>query len=592
MSLLPLLLVVALLSVATEGQRPGTGGQTCPLVATREGTVRGVVSHSASGRRFFSFLGIPYARPPLGPLRFQPPERHPGWSQTRDAARYGARCPQFDMFDNSTRQGSEDCLFVNVHTPRVPVESGEKRAGLPVMVYIHGGGFYFGAGDNVYLGPDYLMDENVVLVTFNYRLNVFGFFTTHDAAAPGNYGLLDQVMLLQWVRDNIGAFGGDPRSVTIFGQSAGGASVSLLMLSPLATGLFHRAITQSGAATALFAVNGRDNGLAALLATELNCTGATQAATVACLREVSTDQLLDVMAALQLDKDSFHPRVDIESERPLLPQDPHLLLTTGAFNQVPWLNGLTETEGALFLPVVLPNDQYAGGVMAGVPQLWTLFTGLDSIFPAKRGILDCGADLAAETDGVLEFYSANGTAGPPFGSRTLADVVSDRVFVVATSAEIQLASAHTPVYKYVFDHTGEGRLSFAELVNWTVVENVQWPVPELGTTHCDDLRYLFNVVGQPLEAPGSPAHTIIRFMVTLWTTFARTGRPSSDVLPMPEWPAFTEQNQLHMRLNSAPALGERLFEERVNFWQTVQVNEPWRHPVLKDCEQAKADAAR
>ena len=584
-----ILLCAALLAVTAQGLAAALTRQDRPVVATLEGSVRGVLSSSASGRLFYSFKGIRYARPPLGQLRFQPPQRHPGWQDVADGSHHGSRCPQFDLFDNSSRQGSEDCLFVNVHTPLLPAGDGSTGAGLPVMVYVHGGGFYFGAGDNAYLGPDYLMDEDVVLVTFNYRLNVFGFFTTHDAAAPGNYGLLDQVLLLRWVQDNIAAFGGDPNSVTVFGQSAGAASVSLLVLSPLAKGLFHHAISQSGSAAALFAVNGREKGLAEVVAQQLNCTNADVAAMVSCIREMSAEDLLDAMSALSLDKDSFHPRVDRESERPFLPEDPRTLLETGSFNLVPWLSGLTEQEGALFLPVVLPVEQYAAGVLAGVPELWSLFTGLSSVNPAERTILDCGADLAEETSRVLEFFSANGTAGPPFDLHTLASVVSDRVFVAATSEEIRLASLHAPVYKYVLDHRGAGRQSFADLVNWTVASNVAWPDPELGVTHCDDLLYLFSVEGRPLAPPGSPAHNMIRFMVSLWTSFARTGRPSSDVLPMPDWPIFTETSQRHMRLNSAPSVGERLLEERVDFWQTVRINEPWRHAVQTDCEQTKAD---
>ena len=246
--MLPVLLyVVLLLAAMTAGCVENDTGR--PLVATREGLVRGAIARSAAGRLFYSFKGIRYARAPVGSLRFQPPQRHPGWSGIADGLSHGSVCPQLDFLANFTLKGSEDCLFANVYTPRLPT-TPRSAGGLPVMVFIHDGGFTMGRGDADVYGPQYFMDEDVVLVTFNYRLGALGFFTTHDGHASGNYGLLDQVLLLRWVQDNIAAFGGDPGSVTIFGESAGASSVSILVLSPLTRGLLHHAISQSGTAVA------------------------------------------------------------------------------------------------------------------------------------------------------------------------------------------------------------------------------------------------------------------------------------------------------------------------------------------------------
>ncbi|XP_037079061.1 cocaine esterase-like [Pollicipes pollicipes] len=372
--------------------------QSRPLVATREGIVRGVARRSAAGGLFFGFKGIPYARAPLGPLRFQPPQRHPGWADVLDGLKHGRTCLQYNAFKSNSLEGDEDCLFANVYTPQLPALE-RAVGGLPVMVFIHAGGFTMGSGDEEIYGPNYFMDEAVVLVTFNYRLGSFGFFTTRDKNAPGNYGLLDQVMLLQGVRDNIARFGGDPATVTVFGTSAGGASVSLLVLSPLAKGLFHHAISQSA--------------------------------------------------------------------------------------------------------------------------------------------------------------------------------IGDRVFVVPMSEEVRLASLHAPVYKYVLDYRGPGRLSPAELFGIDA--------PIIDPSHGDDLVYLFSNAKQAAYPADSPTYTMIRFMVSLWTSFARTGRPSSTVLPTPDWPVFTEHSQRHMRLNAEPSVGERLFDERVRFWQSVRINEAWRHEVQTSC---------
>ena len=568
-----LLYAVPLLAAAAAA---GCSGQDSgrPLVATREGLVRGAVARSAAGRLFYRFKAIRYAAAPVGALRFQPPRRHPGWPGVADGLSYGSVCPQLDLFANFTVKGSEDCLFANVYTPQLPT-APRTAGGLPVMVFIHGGGFAMGSGDDDYHGPSYFMDEDVVLVTFNYRLGALGFFTTHDAAAPGNYGLLDQVLLLSWVRDNIAAFGGDPGSVTIFGESAGGASVSLLVMSPLARGLFHHAISQSGAALTNWAFNGRRLGSAQKLAGRLNCPAEDVGTMVECIRDQPWEEVFENSKG---DDMRFPIRVDREVESPLLPDDPHSLLTRGEFSLVPWMHGLTQEEAALLVPFVLANKTAKSALFAGELSAWA--AALDFSTPAVSSIMDCGADPIEETQKVYDFYVGNGSVSST-NLLPLVRAFGDRAFAAPILAESALASRHAPVYRYLFDHTGPGRLSANDLEFFPTGGRV----PDFGTTHVDDLLYLFSNHKMPLAAPGSPAYTMIRFMVSLWTTFARTGRPSSAVLAMPDWPIFTEQSQRHMRLNAAPSVGERLFEERVRFWRTVRVNEPWRHAVQTDCEE-------
>jgi len=557
---------VVLLAVAAAGSEQEQEGPRL-LVATPEGRLRGVRDSSAAGVAFYSFKGIPYAKPPLGPLRFQPSQRHPGWEGVVDASAHGSHCLQFNAFNNDTLEGDENCLFANVYTPRLPSLEAE-AGGLPVMVYIHGGGFTTGDGDESFLGPKYFMDGEVVLVTFNYRVGPFGFFTTHDSNAPGNYGLLDQVLLLKWVQDNIASFGGDPDAVTIFGQSAGGASVSLLVLSPLTKGLFHHAISQSGASIASWAASARRKGLAQKFAKYLNCSTDTILEMVDCIRMVDPADLMDVAKALDASQNKFIPRVDSESRSPFLPEDPRKLLETGDFNLVPWMSGVTEEEGAFFIPGVSKKQKFVRGLFSGNLALWSLFA--DVAGASESRILDCGVKALEVAAEVYAFYVGNGTVGYD-NLLPLARVITDRAFTAPASEEMRLASAHTPVYKYVLDHKGPGRLSIADVLG---IKS-----PDLGVTHVDDLLYLFNDDIQPIPPADSPTYTMIRFMVSLWTSFARTGRPSSTVLPMPDWPIFNERSQRHMRLNSQPTVGERLFEERVQFWQSMPINEPWRHAV-------------
>ncbi|XP_043209748.1 juvenile hormone esterase-like [Amphibalanus amphitrite] len=368
-----------------------------PLVTTLEGTVSGATDRSADGSLFFSFKGIRYAQPPVGPLRFEPPLRHPGWRGQQEQQQQ-----QQPQHNNITRIGDEDCLFVNVYTRQLPGRENT-LTGLPVMVYIHGGGFYVGSGDSDIYGPHYFMDEPVVLVTFNYRLGPFGFFTTHDEAAPGNYGLLDQVLLLQWVQDNIAAFGGDPKLVTIFGQSAGGASVSLLVLSPLGRGLFHRAISQSGVSFSLFAASGKRRGLADKLAAQLGCLQPYSDALVDCVKRTPAAVLLEAWKATgEHDTIGFIPRVDQERFLPLLPEDARVLLLRGSFTVVPWISGMTELEAATFLPFGLPDEEFVEAIAQKNLVAWSRFLQLtgESLFR----ILDCGANPIEETIRVLDFF--------------------------------------------------------------------------------------------------------------------------------------------------------------------------------------------
>ncbi|XP_037068914.1 cholinesterase-like [Pollicipes pollicipes] len=265
------------------------------------------------------------------------------------------------MLNNNIMEGQEDCLFVNVYSPRLPVSDGEP--GLPVMVWIHEGAFISGSGDADLHGVDFLMDEDVVVVTLNYRLGVFGFFTTDDAAAPGNIGLLDQVLALQWVRNNIARFGGDPQLVTVFGESAGGASVSLQVISPLSgRPLPPGPVSQSGSASAFWALGDRQRSLALHFAAELGCPSEDSWAVVECVRHAPAADIMRVLESLgpygalvEGGWNLFRPRVDRESTSPFLPDQPNVLLQRGQFSRVPWMIGCNQDEGVGIVGIISPT---------------------------------------------------------------------------------------------------------------------------------------------------------------------------------------------------------------------------------------------
>ncbi|XP_066283768.1 fatty acyl-CoA hydrolase precursor, medium chain-like [Branchiostoma lanceolatum] len=266
----------------------------CVQVSTQYGDVRGyeLQTDTAVGDpvydRLYVFKGIPYAAPPVGDLRFRPPADPRPWSGVRDATVFGRQCPQRNStayyppvygdfaYPLMTYQ-SEDCLSLNVFSHNI-----SSTAGIPVMVWIHGGGLTKGSS-LIWPGEAFAAHNNVVLVTINYRLGALGFLPTRDEDAPGNFGLLDQVKALEWVQGNIRNFGGDRSRVTIFGQTAGASSVSCLVMSPLATGLFHRAISESGVAVAPTLRRG-DIAAAEALARAVGCSSEGYETMMACLR--------------------------------------------------------------------------------------------------------------------------------------------------------------------------------------------------------------------------------------------------------------------------------------------------------------------
>ncbi|XP_011521332.1 carboxylesterase 4A isoform X13 [Homo sapiens] len=340
-----------------------------PQVVTKYGTLQGKQMHVGK-TPIQVFLGVPFSRPPLGILRFAPPEPPEPWKGIRDATTYPPGClqeswGQLASMYVSTRERykwlrfSEDCLYLNVYAPaRAP---GDPQ--LPVMVWFPGGAFIVGAASS-YEGSDLAAREKVVLVFLQHRLGIFGFLSTDDSHARGNWGLLDQMAALRWVQENIAAFGGDPGNVTLFGQSAGAMSISGLMMSPLASGLFHRAISQSG--TALFRLFITSNPLkvAKKVAHLAGCNHNSTQILVNCLRALSGTKVMRVSNKMRFLQLNFQrdPEEIIWSMSPVvdgvvIPDDPLVLLTQGKVSSVPYLLGVNNLEFNWLLPYNITKEQ-------------------------------------------------------------------------------------------------------------------------------------------------------------------------------------------------------------------------------------------
>lgn len=254
----------------------------CDIVTTENGQINGTIIQSWTEQPFHAFFAIPYAQPPIGELRFKPPLPVESWTGVRQGNDYGPICWQ-PIWQENLPEMDEDCLTLNVFTKNIPSDNVTELK--PVIVFIHGGGFRTGSG-SLEAGPRYLMDRDIVYANINYRLGALGFLATGTNEVPGNMGMKDQVLALKWIKANIQHFGGNPNKITISGMSAGGFSVTSLMVSPMAENLFHGVITHSGAIAFPMGMRGEYLELAKFIATQVGCTSDNTEDFVTCLRMV------------------------------------------------------------------------------------------------------------------------------------------------------------------------------------------------------------------------------------------------------------------------------------------------------------------
>ncbi|MGE0820716.1 MAG: carboxylesterase/lipase family protein [Candidatus Binatia bacterium] len=481
-----------------------------PAIVTESGPLKGITSPSIN-----KFLGIPYAAPPVGDLRWTPPQPYGRWHGLLKATNFGNSCPQLDPFGPTF--GDEDCLFLNVYTPGLK-KNQHKHNGLPVMVWIHGGGLTRLSGELE--DPTPLVEKGeVILVTINYRLGVLGFFAHPALDAEGhlnaNYGLMDQQFALQWVQRNIAAFGGDPNRVTIFGESAGGLSVYSHLASPTAAGLFHRAIAQSGAYDSFHSFLQRIVPLAtaevggAALAAQVGCSDGT----VQCLRAIPAATLVNAQP-----NDVF-PIVD----GTVLTQPPGAAFASGQLNRVPVITGSTRDE---WRSTVARSYDYLGNPLtdAAYPQAVADFFGLPVDHPGVQFLVTVQYPLS-------KFPPPPGVvSGAPLALGALG---TDFLFSCPGRNAARLLSQHVPTYAYEFnDENTPISLSFG-------LAPATFP---LGSYHGAELLYLFNFTVTPALSPEQ--QQLSDAMISYWSQFARTGDP--NVVGTPAWfpyNAVTDQFQ-------------------------------------------------
>ncbi|KAK3886908.1 hypothetical protein Pcinc_008964 [Petrolisthes cinctipes] len=481
-------------------------------VVLQQGRLRGNKEVLEDGRHYYTFLGIPYAQPPIGDLKFKAPVRAGGWKGLRDERVQPEPCLQpGSSTDNVLYQGSEDCLYLNIFTPNQTFQSvGEGKGGLAVMVYLHGGSFIRGSIKD-YNPKPLLSQGGVVVVTVQYRLGVYGFLSTEDEVLPGNLGLRDQTEALRWVKDNIHKFGGDPNRVTLFGESAGAGSVHLQVLSPHAKGLFQRAILQSGTALCPWSIGQSHREMAFKLGRLLNCTtvdnnnnNSTQL--VACLSKTPFSDI--VLASSNLAEWFIFPVVAVPRvDGDFLPDYPANILASGFFNHVDMISGITRDEGIYSTLSLYTKFK---------PELELLSTNFSHTAPLALSLTNEESPEYLALLAMLKYLphlhviDENDMQG-------LTQLVTDQSFKSCHWSTVAFQSrTNRKVYQYMFEHRGQ--YSFTQLYNTTLAST--------HVSHGDDLFYLFDGL-LPHATLTHPEDLFVRHVITqLWTNFATTGNPT------------------------------------------------------------------
>ncbi|XP_007173630.1 neuroligin-1 isoform X1 [Balaenoptera acutorostrata] len=574
-----------------------------PLVTTNFGKIRGIkkeLNNEILGP-VIQFLGIPYAAPPTGEHRFQPPEPPSPWSDVRNATQFAPVCPQniidgrlpevmlpvwftnnLDVVSSYVQDQSEDCLYLNIY---VPTEDGpltkkqtddlgdndgaededirDSGGPKPVMVYIHGGSYMEGTG-NLYDGSVLASYGNVIVITVNYRLGVLGFLSTGDQAAKGNYGLLDLIQALRWTSENIGFFGGDPLRITVFGSGAGGSCVNLLTLSHYSEGnrwsnstkgLFQRAIAQSGTALSSWAVSFQPAKYARMLATKVGCNVSDTVELVECLQKKPYKELVDQDIQPARYHIAFGPVIDGD----VIPDDPQILMEQGEFLNYDIMLGVNQGEGLKFVENIVDSDD---GISASDFD-FAVSNFVDNLYGYPEG-----KDVLRET---IKFMYTDWADrhNPETRRKTLLALFTDHQWVAPAVATADLHSNFgSPTYFYAFYH----HCQTDQVPAWA------------DAAHGDEVPY---VLGIPMIGPTElfPCNfskndvMLSAVVMTYWTNFAKTGDPNQ---PVPQdtkfihtkpnrfeevaWTRYSQKDQLYLHIGLKPRVKEHYRANKVNLW--------------------------
>ncbi|XP_026824937.1 venom carboxylesterase-6 isoform X2 [Ooceraea biroi] len=503
-----------------------------PTVHIKNGTLMGLTMRTRLGKELAGYRGIPYALPPLGPLRFKAPEPAAAWSGVRKAVEDAEICVQRNIYTYQEKiVGSEDCLYLNVYSPLQP--EGEPKKRYPVMIWFHGGGWITGAGHSEFYGPKFLLDHDVVLVTINYRLGPLGFLSTEDMACPGNLGLKDQQQAMRWVQENIDHFGGDSNRVTLFGESAGGASVHYHMINPVSQDFFHRAISQSGTVYCpwTLAPPGSAKRKAEQVGRLLNCDTESSEQLIECLRKKSATDLIGTDRSFQVygycPMIPFKPVIEPDHPGAFIVENPIISMHKGNMADIPWMTGVTSEEGSLKVAGIYGRDQ--GKHVRTLHNEFMDVAPLSLMYEEWYNITDKSfRDVITKT--IRKYYFGHNTIDESDDSRfKVIKMYSDAWFNHGAHIAVQdfIVNQSSPIYYYYFTYNGS--ISFSTIFGDDT--------KSYGVAHADELQYLFPVGEQLFKSTplSEEDHHMIDVMTTLWTNFAKFGNPTpkvTDLIPV------------------------------------------------------------
>lgn len=548
--------------------------QQQPVVTTNYGKLRGVkvtLPNEILGP-VEQYLGVPYALAPIGERRFQPPEPPMSWPGIRNATQFAPVCPQFledrfllndmmpvwftanlDTVVSYVQEQSEDCLYLNVYVPTeddIHDENGLK----PVMVYIHGGSYMEGTG-NMIDGSILASYGNVIVITINYRLGVLGFLSTGDQAAKGNYGLLDQIQALRWIKENIQAFKGDPKRVTIFGSGAGASCVSLLTLSHYSEDLFQKAIIQSGTALSSWAVNYQPAKYTRALAEKVGCNMLDTIDLVECLQNKNYKELIEQYITPAKYHIAFGPVIDGD----VIPDDPQILMEQGEFLNYDIMLGVNQGEGFKFVDGIVDSED---GVSANDFD-FAVSDFVDHLYGYPEG-----KDTLRET---IKFMYTDWAdkENPETRRKTLVALFTDHQWVAPAVATADLHAQYgSPTYFYAFYHHCQSDMkpSWADSAHGDEVPYV-FGIPMIGPTDLFNCNFSKNDV------------MLSAVVMTYWTNFAKTGDPNQ---PVPQdtkfihtkpnrfeevaWTKYNPKDQLYLHIGLKPRVRDHYRATKVAFW--------------------------
>uniref|UniRef100_A0A8C2QNY3 Carboxylic ester hydrolase n=1 Tax=Cricetulus griseus TaxID=10029 RepID=A0A8C2QNY3_CRIGR len=506
-----------------------------PIRSTHTGQVRGSLLHVKDGDiGVHTFLGIPFAKPPVGSLRFAPPEPPEPWSGVRDGTSHPAMCLQTDIMNSEFAKKmnlimpptsmSEDCLYLNIYTPA----HAHEGSNLPVMVWIHGGGLAIGMA-SMNDGSILAATEDIVMVSIQYRLGILGYFSTGDEHARGNWGYLDQVAALHWVQQNIAFFGGNPGRVTIFGASAGGTSVSSLVVSPMSKGLFHGAIMQSGVALLPDLISEKSEVVYTVMANLSGCEAKDSEALVHCLRDKTEAEILAINQVFLM--------IPATVDGTFLTKHPRELLDSVDFHPVPSIIGIDSDECGWGIPLMKGLDHVIKNITRETLSALLKSTAAQMMLPPECGDL------------LIEEYMG-GVKDPQTLQAQFRELLEDFMFVIPALQVAYFQRSHAPVYFYEFQH----QPSYVKHVRPSHVR----------ADHGDHLPFVFGSHLWGMKVDFTEEEKLLnRRMMKYWANFARHGNPNSEGLPY--WPELVH-NEQYLKLDIQPAVGRALKAEKLRFW--------------------------